>query len=110
MIKNIIIAVFIACNIWLCIVLVSNKQKHNSELLLVQTKTMTTCNNQITDAFLKTLKYEHTPISMSENAEKRIASFFAENNDFKIFYRVNFPYCESCIFLTINANQGLKIV
>ena len=100
--RNIVLIVLVACNIWLCIILILNKQDYNSKLSLLQAKSIDECKNQVSDAFTNTIKYAETSFILSDSATVIIKELFSTGNASKLFYRLSFPYCESCIYPVID--------
>ena len=100
--KYILLVLIIACNVWLCVTLILNKQKYNSKLLLLQSEFSDESKNQVSNAFINTIKYEKTSFLISDSAKANIKKLYSDGSNFKLIYRLSFPYCESCIIPVID--------
>lgn len=99
--KNILLIIFIACNLWLSFVLISNKQNCDTQLSLLKEKSIDNFKAHITDTFIKTISYEDSRVKVSISAKNTISDLYSKGKDIKLIYRLNFPYCGSCIFPVI---------
>jgi hypothetical protein len=97
--RNILLIIVIILNIWLCLIILSNRNISET----VTTRNLSSgCNeDEITEGFLNTIKYEHMAFQISGNANNIFDEIFSIDSSKKLFYRLDFPYCGNCIYPVI---------
>jgi len=65
-------------------------------------------NSEITNSFIKTLRYYQTMFMMSDSARNALNNLFEGKLEYKLFYRIDFPYCDSCIYPTIEKLSNMS--
>ncbi len=106
--KNLALILLITLNIFLCFSLLNNKKK-NSFTLEEKSKVDVYTSREISKSFINTLRYEHKQVEISDSAKMILNPFIKKGNT--LIFRINFPYCESCIYPVIeelNKNTKLK--
>ncbi len=105
--KNILLTTFIACNLWLCYLLITTKKEYNLNLQSLAAKSIDNYKDFISDSFIKSIKYEECSFHVSIDARKKILDLFSEKSNNKLFFRISFPYCGSCIFPVIDELESI---
>lgn len=97
--RNIPLIIVIILNFWLCFIILSYRNKSVTET--VQNPSFRYCEDEITEGFLNSIKHEHMAFQISADANNIFDEIFSIENSRKLFYRLDFPYCGSCIYPVI---------
>jgi len=57
---------------------------------------------EIAKSFIYDLKYLNQPLHMSDNTKLLLNNLVKKNGGRLLFFRIDFPYCDDCIFPVIN--------
>ena len=93
----IFICIFIILNITL--IIKNNNINKNYNKALERNIVLTNKLNDIAYYTTKNIKYNNPTTDINKEIDLNIFKF--NKNKYKIFYRVDFPYCENCIYPTI---------
>jgi len=65
-------------------------------------------NSEITNAFINTLRFHQTMFMISDSTRNSLNNLFEDKFEYKLFYRVDFPFCESCVYPTIEKLSAMS--
>lgn len=97
--RNIPLIIVIGLNIWLCLIILSNS--NISETAATQYLSSRYCDDEITEGFVNSIKHEHMAFQISADAKIILDEIFSIENSTKLIYRLDFPYCGSCVYPVI---------
>ena len=98
--KNILLIILVILNIWLGCLGLNSRKLYESQIYNLQERNSFE-NAEIAKSFINTIRYHQTTFLISDSACNIINRLFVNSPDFKLFYRINFPYCEICIYPVI---------
>lgn len=101
--KNFLIIFLAIFNLWFLISFFLNKEiSSNNQSRNIKRIFPDECIDEMVFSYLDSFFFEDREFIISENANKQLVELFSQGNRKKLFFRLDFPYCDNCIYPVIH--------
>ena len=94
--------VLLFVNLAQCFFFVKIRNAYSINSSKLEAKSINHYEEGISEGFLNTLRYEESSFQVSNSAKNQISALFNNTNEVKLFFRIEFPFCDVCVYPTID--------